>query len=225
MFNKYNYNTKHMGAFPSMLYRVLYWRKIDWGVWGGLPEWHSFKRPMWLLCTLFWASIFCTFYPPKISWSLYMYPEAARTWQYLTAPCTPGGNEELCLTLSPPEWFLLLFIYFIFDSIYHPFEGIQVTAAARAAQPFLAVCAVFSCVHKMVWLPVFEVFNVRTLVDTFDCTQSSTDTVRKSALKVSWKKNPHQELKFMSVLQQAFQLEALPNELSPLYSIMGNDAR
>ena len=101
MFNKYNYNTKHMAAFPSMLYRVLYWRKIDWGVGGGggLPELHSFKLPMWLLCTVFWASIFCTFYPPKISWSLYMFPEAACTWQYLAAPCTPGGNEELCLTL------------------------------------------------------------------------------------------------------------------------------
>ena len=27
--------------------------------------------------------------------------------------------------------------------------------------PFLSVCAVFSCLQTMVWLPVFEIFNMR----------------------------------------------------------------
>ena len=35
--------------------------------------------------------------------------------------------------------------------------------------PFLSVCAVFSCVQTMVWLPVFGIFNVRTDVDACDC--------------------------------------------------------
>ena len=30
---------------------------------------------------------------------------------------------------------------------------------------FLSVCAIFSCVQTMVWLPVFWIFNVRTDVD------------------------------------------------------------
>ena len=33
---------------------------------------------------------------------------------------------------------------------------------STALYPFLSVCAVFSCVHTMVWLPVFGIFNVHT---------------------------------------------------------------
>ena len=36
---------------------------------------------------------------------------------------------------------------------------------------WLPVCAVSSCVQTMVWLPVFGIFNVRTDVDTCDCTR------------------------------------------------------
>ena len=37
--------------------------------------------------------------------------------------------------------------------------------------PLLSVCAVFPCVQTMVWLPVFGIVNVRTDVDTYDCTR------------------------------------------------------
>ena len=37
--------------------------------------------------------------------------------------------------------------------------------------PFLSVCAVFSCVQTMVWLPVFGIFNMCIDADAFDCTQ------------------------------------------------------
>ena len=37
--------------------------------------------------------------------------------------------------------------------------------------PFLSVCAVFSCVQTMVWLPVFGIFNVRADVDAYDRTR------------------------------------------------------
>ena len=37
--------------------------------------------------------------------------------------------------------------------------------------PFLPVCVVFLCVHTIVWLPVFAIFNVRTDVDACHCTQ------------------------------------------------------
>ena len=36
--------------------------------------------------------------------------------------------------------------------------------------PFLSVCAVFSCVQTMVWLPAFGIFYVRTDVDACDHT-------------------------------------------------------
>ena len=32
----------------------------------------------------------------------------------------------------------------------------------------ILVCAVFSCVQEMLWLPVFGIFNVRTDVDSSD---------------------------------------------------------
>ena len=42
----------------------------------------------------------------------------------------------------------------------------------RSSLPSSAtVCAVFLCVQTMVWLPVFEIFNVRTDVDACDCTR------------------------------------------------------
>ena len=40
--------------------------------------------------------------------------------------------------------------------------------------PFLSVCAVFSCVQTIVWLPlvpVFGIFNVHTDVDACHCTR------------------------------------------------------
>ena len=48
--------------------------------------------------------------------------------------------------------------------------------------------------------------------------ESCTDTVREAALEVGWEKNPllHQGLEPASVLQLAFQSDALPAELPPL---------
>ena len=37
--------------------------------------------------------------------------------------------------------------------------------------PFLSVCAVFSCVQTMAWLPVFGSFNVHTHVEACNCTR------------------------------------------------------
>ena len=37
--------------------------------------------------------------------------------------------------------------------------------------PFLSVCAVFSCVQTVVWLPVLGIFNVHTYIDACDCTR------------------------------------------------------
>ena len=36
---------------------------------------------------------------------------------------------------------------------------------------FLSVCTVFLCAQTMVWLPMFEIFNMRTGVDAWDCTR------------------------------------------------------
>ena len=50
-----------------------------------------------------------------------------------------------------------------------PFRG---TAAARTVLPIpISMCAVFSRVQIMVWLPLFGIFNVRTDVEACDCTR------------------------------------------------------
>ena len=42
----------------------------------------------------------------------------------------------------------------------------------------------------------YRIFNVHTDVNACNCTQVCTDSLRESALKVDWKKNPlpHQEI-------------------------------
>ena len=56
----------------------------------------------------------------------------------------------------------------------------------RSSLPSSAtVCAVFLCVQTMVWLPVFEIFNVRTDVDACDCTRGLCGH-RKRVCTGSW---------------------------------------
>ena len=51
---------------------------------------------------------------------------------------------------------------------------------------------VFLCVKTMVWLPVFEIRNVRIDVEACDCTRGlyCTDTVRQSALEADSARTP-----------------------------------
>ena len=87
--------------------------------------------------------------------------------------------------------------------------------------PFLSVCVVFSCVQTMVWLPVFGIFNVRTDVDACDCTRRLYGH-RKRVCAESWlwslKENtlPHRGSNPRQYFALAFQLDALPTELSTL---------
>ena len=82
--------------------------------------------------------------------------------------------------------------------------------------PFLSVCAVFSCVQRLVWLPVFGIFNMHTDVDACDCTRGLYGH-RKRVCTESWlwEKSPlpHQGIEPGSVLHLDFQLDALPTEL------------
>ena len=51
--------------------------------------------------------------------------------------------------------------------------------------PFLSVCAVFSCVQTMVWLPVFGIFNVCAQMMMHTIAHGGwTDSIRESALEV-----------------------------------------
>ena len=57
--------------------------------------------------------------------------------------------------------------------------------------PILSVCAVFSCVQTMDWLPVFAIFNVHTDDDTCDCTRVlSGHRKRVCTGSLPWDKNP-----------------------------------
>ena len=58
----------------------------------------------------------------------------------------------------------------------------------------------------------YRICNVRTDVNVCNCTLGYTDTVRESALKDDWEKNPlpHQGIELASA---ACQSDALPTEL------------
>ena len=51
-----------------------------------------------------------------------------------------------------------------------PYLG-KVQQLQEQRYPFLPVCAVFSCVQTMVWLPMFGILNVCKDVDACDCTR------------------------------------------------------
>ena len=46
------------------------------------------------------------------------------------------------------------------------------------------MCDAFSCVQKMVWLPILGTFNLHSDVNASECTRGSTNTLKESALKV-----------------------------------------
>ena len=104
-----------------------------------------------------------------------------------------------------------------------PSWGIGGTLSGKTQQSteqcyrFLSVCAVFSCVQTVTWLPVFEIFIVRTDVDACDCTRGLCGH-RKRVCTGSWlwEKSPllHVGLEPASVLHLAFRLDGLPTELS-----------
>ena len=57
--------------------------------------------------------------------------------------------------------------------------------------PILSVCAVFSCVQTMDWLPVFGIFNVHTDDDTCDCTRVLYGHRKRVCTgSLPWDKNP-----------------------------------
>ena len=80
---------------------------------------------------------------------------------------------------------------------------------------FLSVCAVFSCVQTMVWLPVFGIFNVRTDADVCNCMCAYGHGNRVGTGNWLWEKNSllHWGLEPISVLLLAFRSDALPTEL------------
>ena len=59
------------------------------------------------------------------------------------------------------------------------------TSCRSSAIPIpIRVCNIFVCPNNGIWLPEFGIFSVCADVDSCDCTQDFTDTVRESALEV-----------------------------------------
>ena len=78
------------------------------------------------------------------------------------------------ITLVLKELALSEQISFFFSTSLPPVSSYPGKAQQPQEQryPFLSVCAVFSCVQTMVWLPlvpVFGIFNVHTDVAACDC--------------------------------------------------------
>ena len=114
-------------------------------------------------------------------------------------------------------YFFILFLCFIFIFLITALSLVRNSGRlyrVRYAQqpqeerhPFLPVCAVFTCVRTMAWLPVFGLFNVRTDVDTCDCTRGLYGhRERVCSENRLWEKNPLSRggLEPASVLRLAF---------------------
>ena len=67
------------------------------------------------------------------------------------------------------------------------------TTAARATLPLLSMCAVFSCVQTMVWLPVFGFLTCPQMLIHVIVHGGCTDTVRESALETDSGKKKKEE--------------------------------
>ena len=82
--------------------------------------------------------------------------------------------------------------------------------------PFLTMRVVLSCVQTKVWLPVLGIFNMRTDVQTCDCTGGLYRHLRTVCTE-SWlrEKNPlpHWGIEPVSAVSQ---FDTLPTELQPL---------
>ena len=66
------------------------------------------------------------------------------------------------------------FHWIIYISRYGKFGSLYLGKAQQPQEqryPFLSMCAVFSRVQTMIWLPMFAIFNVNTDADACDCTR------------------------------------------------------
>ena len=112
----------------------------------------------------------------------------------------------------------IFFKYFIghWGNFSHSYLG-KAQQPQEQHYPFLSGRAVFSCVQTLLWLPVLGIFNMHTAVDACDCTWGLyRHCKRVCAGSWLWEKNPlpHRGPELVSVLHLAFQLDALPTELS-----------
>ena len=113
---------------------------------------------------------------------------SAEWWSAMTIPFT-----SFSFFLS---FFFSLFFFFFFVQLDSAdgispvgnsgvFSGESQLRQSRATQP---ACWVFQCFRNLpnsdMDYRIFNVRNVRTAVNVFDCTRGCTDTVRESALKV-----------------------------------------
>ena len=118
--------------------------------------------------------------------SLYSFFYANRSMQlhYCTAS-NPGGNLFICWLVGDAAL------------------SLGQRQPQEQCYPFLSMCAVFSCVQTMVWLPMFGIFNVCTDVTSTHAIAhwGCTGTVRESVLEDdsgrkipcrTWDSNPRQ---------------------------------
>ena len=95
---------------------------------------------------------------------------------------------------------IIIMLYFIVPcgKFRSPYLG-KAQQPQEQRYPFLSVCAVFSCVQTMVWLPVLGIFNVRTDVDACDCTTGlyrhrerfCTESSLKEKSQTCWEEGRH----------------------------------
>ena len=82
------------------------------------------------------------------------------------------------------RFFFFCFVLFVcFKSFIYPFAGnsgrltwVRLSQLQGECYPFRTVHAVFSCFQTKVWLPMFEIFNVRTDVNAWHCMTGAART-------------------------------------------------
>ena len=85
-------------------------------------------------------------------------------------------GRKICMQKRYPLWICIDSFKIYFFEFHCPLLEFRVTLQGvqqpqEQRYPFLPVCAVCSCVHTMVWLPVSGSFNVHTDGDASVCTR------------------------------------------------------
>ena len=163
------------------------------------------------------------------------FPVHGRQWLWCTNITKSVKRAKMQQRAKGQKRFFVFLYFFVICGKFRRVSPYLDTAQQPQEQrdPFLPVCAVFPCVHTMVWLPVFVIFNVRADVDACHCTQGlyghctgswlggkkipCPDYNRNGWLGVKHQVTqalPHRGLEPASALRLALQSDALPTELS-----------
>jgi len=183
-----------------VLYRVKWYVLVSSWRWSGNKNYDIWSRSKIFIFLFFQVGRWCSVLMILIICVKKKRKKKKKTWKIIQC-IVPGNKimeddiinlilkfvclvicSSACLSTRSSAWpsFSLFILFSFFFLFYHfvvpcwkfgsPYPG-NAQQLLEQRYAFLSVCAVFSCVRTMVWLPVFGIFNVCTDVDACDCTR------------------------------------------------------